>query len=454
MIDLFDYQREAVNRMLFEPGFILGDEMGLGKTYQALAELREYAAQDHRTDATYKVLIVAPKSVHSVWEDAIVAMGLDWPVLAVDGAHKANVAKYRNGFLIVNSEALRLIPALALHHWDYVIADEAHVFKNRQAKRTKALKKIKADHKRALSGTPFINRPDELWSLLNWLDKKNYGSYWRFFEEYIDYEIGYPGNYKIIKGPKNVDKLRELLKPIMIRRLKADVLKELPDKYYTTIRVDLTPQQRKAYDEMRKDSLAWIEQQPTDAPVAAPMVLARLTRLRQFASAYGVVEAAPDVELPTSVRMAEPSSKLDALMDILSDTSEPIVVFSQFKQLIQLAAERTEKTLGKEYVAFTGDTPQRARANMIERFQRGDVPIFFATLQAGGVGITLHRASTVVFLDRAWSPAMNMQAEDRLHRIGQKNAVQVINIAANDTVDQVVEEKLELKWDWIKRILN
>ena len=185
----------------------------------------------------------------------------------------------------------------------------------------------------------------------------------------------------------------------------------------------------------------------TGQPVPAPVAVAKLTRLRQFAAAF----AYRDDE--GKMRMAEPSCKLDALMELLEDTDEPLVVYSQFKQLIRMA----EKRLDDEkisYVSLTGDTPNEARGELVQKFQSGQSRVFLATTRAGGVGITLHRASTVVFLDRSWSPADNLQAEDRLHRIGQKNAVQVIVIQSNGTVDREVEARLELKWSWIRSILG
>jgi SNF2 family DNA or RNA helicase len=411
----------------------------------ALAELSE--AQPDR------VLIICPNSVKSVWVDTLDAFGYDGTLLVVNGSTKAQVERFHNGVLIINWEAIRLIPRLQAIEWDYIIADEAHNAKNRKAKRTRALKRFKAKHKRALTGTPLVNRPDELWSLLNWLYPKDFRSYWRFFEDFVDYKVIYPYGYKEVRGVKNVEKLREAISLFTLRRTKAEVLPELPEKYYTTLRVDLTKQQRKAYDEMKRDSLAWLDQQPDDQPLPAPTVLAQLTRLRQFASAYCSIEFGW-TQHDHQVTMSEPSSKLDALMELLENMGdEPVVVFSQFKQLVNLAGLRLDAA-GIRYNAFTGDTPERLRAKRIEEFQNGDVRVFLATIQAGGVGITLHRASTAVFLDRSWSPAMNLQAEDRLHRIGQKSAVQVISIQASQTVDQVVESALQRKALWFRKILG
>jgi SNF2 family DNA or RNA helicase len=152
--------------------------------------------------------------------------------------------------------------------------------------------------------------------------------------------------------------------------------------------------------------------------------------------------------------LSEPSSKVDALMQILEDNpDEPVVVFSQFKQLIRITNQRLADK-GIPFVTLTGDTSQPDRASAVELFQSGRARVFTGTIAAGGVGITLTSASTVVFLDRSWSPATNQQAEDRLHRIGQKNAVQVVDVMARNTVDLGRHQRLEQKWGWIRTLLG
>jgi SNF2 family DNA or RNA helicase len=444
-VTLYPYQQEAVERMIASESFLLADEMGLGKTVCALWEIRERG----RTQGVNRVLVVCPKSVISVWQDHI-----EWLLPKAEVYSSAQeMARRPLGqhiqFVVTNYEQVRINNSAYLKvFWDYVISDEAHYLKNRKALRTRATKRLRAKYKRALSGTPMVNRPDELWSILNWLYPSKFKSYWRYFEYFVRYVqlVGPHGSYKKIVGPKNTSELKEILEPFMLRRLKRDVLKELPEKYYTHLKVEMSPQQRRAYEEMRKESLAWVGAHE-DEPVPAPMVVARLTRLRQFAAAY----AFRDDE--GNMRMAEPSCKLDALMELLEDTEEPIVVYSQFKQMIKMAERRLDAAK-VPYVSLTGDTPNADRGRLVERFQSGKARVFLGTTKAGGVGITLHRASTVVFLDRSWSPADNLQAEDRLHRIGQKNAVQVIIIQSDAQVDKDVEKKLDLKWSWIRTILG
>ncbi len=152
--------------------------------------------------------------------------------------------------------------------------------------------------------------------------------------------------------------------------------------------------------------------------------------------------------------LSEPSSKLDAVMEIIEELGDrQVVIFSQFAQVIKLLAARLEKK-GITHGKFIGDTPADERARIISSFQDGKIQVFAGTISAGGVGITLTAASTVVFVDRSWSAALNLQAEDRLHRIGQKQAVQVIDIIANDTIDRKRIKIIQTKWEWVKRLIG
>ena len=433
---LYPYQEEAVQAMEEERGFLLADEMGLGKTVVQMEELRRYTL----THSPTRSLIICPKSVISVWEDHAKKFGFKDVYL-----HHAP-QKAEHLITITNWDQIRINPMYKKVGWHFVVADEAHNAKNRKAKRTRALWTIPARHRRALTGSPIVNRPDELWAILHWLYPERWTSYWKFYEKYVDYEKHPFHQYRIVKGAKNVEDLQEKLSMLMLRRFKRDVLTQLPDKYYEKIQVDLSPRQFAVYEQMRKDMLAWVGKNE-DKPLAAKMVIAQLMRLRQIAG------GTPDIDEEGNVTIHEPSSKIDALMDVIEGTDRPIVVFSNFRAMVRMVRERCNA--GKiSCVGLTGETAQSDRSEAIRAFQAGEARVFVGTIRAGGVGVTLTRSSTVVFLDRSWSPADNLQAEDRLHRIGQENAVQVIHIDANRTVDRYVEAKLDWKWSIIKQILG
>jgi SNF2 family DNA or RNA helicase len=384
-------------------------------------------------------------------------------------------------YYIIHWEALRLVDELQSLQWYHVIADEAHRAKNRKAQQTQALKKINTRCKTALSGTPADNKPQDLYSILQWLYPRVWTSYWRFEHYFIKTEPHNQGPcaaegcngyhqrpFRKQVGVANVEELLESVEQYYLRRLKEDVIADLPDKYYTEIEVTLSPRQRKIYEQMAKDMLAWIGKHEEE-PVAAPIVMAQLVRLKQFALAYAEIEMVTRRrrECPEDgceagcighevrrVKLSEPSSKLDVVMERLEDNpTEQFVVFSESKQIINMLAARLTKA-NITHVALTGDTPQADRGGLVDDFQAGKARVFAGTIHAGGEGITLTAASTVIFLDRTWNPSRNRQAEDRLHRIGQKNAVEVIDIVATDTVDGGRLQQLEMKWSWLKELLG
>lgn len=472
----YKFQQEALDKARFMENFLCGDDMGLGKTPFGVWRDRDLR-QDFIKENGKKLLrtlIVAPLAVHDTWEEHIQTLLPGAPVVRVNPKNRASFVKALsrkiNGFYIVHWQALRLIPELRDVNWFHIIADEAHRVKNRKAQQTQFLKLLKTRHKTGLSGTPADDKPDDLWSVLNWLWPQYYRSYWRFrkhycVEEVIETEGLHARKPTKVVGVKNIESLHKEMDPWYIRRLKKDVLEDLPDKYYTTLWVDLDPKQRVAYNQMKRDMIAWMENQDQTQPLMAPVVIAQLTRLQQFALAY--MQGIPSVrkvkhpttgepieEPYTKWAMTDPSTKLDLLCEIIADNpTEQIVVFSQSKSVVNLLGKRLE-SMGVTHGLYTGDTKQEDRDNLVRSFQAGQTQIFAGTISAGGEGITLTAASTVVFLDRAWKPTANRQAEDRLHRNGQKNAVQVIDIMARDTVDLGRNSKIQEKWSWLQQLLG
>ena len=442
--ELFPFQQEDVERVLTskENHHLIANEMGTGKTYEAIAiDVQRRQAEDYVDSPT---LVIAPLSTISGWKNHFEEL-TNLKICAIEPKKRdrflEELKEYRASVFICHWESLRLMPELAGVGWWHVIADEVHKAKNRKARQTVALKKIKAKYKLGLSGTPIVNRPDELWSILNWMFPKEYRSYWRFYNSYIEFEIGHPGGYHIIKGTKNMEELRGITRPLLTRRTKKEVLKDLPEKYYTPIEVPLSGKQRRAYDQMRKDMIAWIGENEGQ-PLVAPVVISKLVRLQQLALAYGELEDGEEFVLTT------PSAKLDVLKELLQP-GEKTVVFTQYVKMINLVEQELQ---GLKIDTLHGGTSNRGE--VIERFQEGDTDVLLCSIGAGGVGITLTAASRVIFLDRSWSPAMNLQAEDRLHRIGQENAVQVVDLIGQDTVDLGRMQRLDQKWQWIRQLLD
>ncbi len=477
-INLFNFQQEDVNKLAKQTSRLVGSDPGTGKTYVGLAldQKNRNAATKKNGHRVRKTLIVCPKSVISVWDDHCMDL-TDENVIVIDTSKRAQFVKDASdktlsGYFICNWDALRLMPELTKIQWFHIIGDEIHRVKNRKTQVTHALKKLSAVYKTGMSGTPADNKPQDLWSILNWLWPKYYTSYWRFVKHYCIMNTGYDG-YSKFAGVQNVEQLHEQMDPWFVRRRKEDVLLDLPDKYYSRIWVDLTPPQRKAYDQMRKNMVAWCEEYSDELeandPIIAQAVVAQLVRLQQYADGYVVPKLDEDgkqiikrvwnnkknlYDEKPQWTLNDPSSKLDTLMDIIADREgQSIVVFSQFRSVIELLEKRlVSKKIS--YGLLTGSVSQEDRAINVQAFQRGDLQVFAGTIAAGGVGVTLTKASTVVFIDRSWSPAINLQAEDRLHRIGQKDAVEVIDLMARNTVDLGKAQQLAMKWKWIQILLG
>lgn len=468
-IELWPPQQVAVAKLgkLDLSSRLIGDEMGLGKTVTGLA-IDDKLRGRQRRDA--KTLIVAPLAVHDHWRKHVLRVVPGARVFVIDRKDRLGLAKaLRQPYThyIVHYEALRLkgseIPIRNVV-WFHIIADEVHRIKSVKAQQTRAIKALRTTYKTGLSGTPADNKPQDLYSILNWLWPKKYSSYWRYVEMYCQMETteGKQGQtFRHVVGVNTaaIPELHREMHPYYIRRLKSAVLKDLPPKYWTERTVELPLKQRRMYDQMRKHMLAWVGEHE-DQELSAPVVIAQLTRLQQFALAtpevsYKMVmnRKTGELERKMVVVLREPSAKLDDLEEVLLENiNEPLVVFSQSRSMIDLVETRLSRhtSVGK----YTGQVPQAVRDKNVELFQRGDLQVIALTIRAGGEGIELFRGSNVVFLDRDWSPSKNNQAEDRLHRFGQKNAVQVIDITARNTVDLGRRAEIASKWRTLKLLLG
>jgi SNF2 family DNA or RNA helicase len=419
-------------------------------------------------------------------------------VVSLDPKKRASFVKAVEGrsadIYIMHWDALRLIhDSMRPVKWFHIVGDEIHRVKNRKAKMTVCLKQLKTFYKTGMSGTPADNKPHDLWSILNWLYPNEFRSYWKFYKHYVQYEVTQDGYYKVIGVyEEKLPELHREMAPFFIRRRKSEVAKDIPPTQYATLWVDLSPAQRKAYNEMRKDMLTWIGEQDQSQPIAAPSAITRLVRLQQFALAsirteertrrklnrdWEAYREAWDEKYPLmagdypdvgtdwrfhqwrvedyiAYLLENPSSKIDAAMDVIANTEDrPLVFFSQFKTMNYLFARHLREA-NIPHAMLTGDATKDQRGQMVRDFQAGKLKVFTGTIAAGGIGITLTRATDVFFFDRAWNPAFNLQAEDRLHRIGQTNTVNVYDIMARNTLDFGRVQGINLKWTNIQKMLG
>jgi len=433
---LWPFQRVAVNFLLRVNRALLCDEPGLGKTATAITAAR-------LTKPNGRILVLCPNSLKYWWDAEIRRWHPEAHILVLRSGRlyrDRDWAAYKrlpSGYLIVNWEALRLLPQVLAQVWQWILADEAHRVKNRDTQVYHALNTVRTGRLVLITATPFANKPAELWTLLHMVAPHRYTSYWRFFEMYTDYSPWDP--YRTIRGVKNADLLARELAPIMIRRTKTECLPQLPEKTYTTIRLELEPHQARAYLQMAKEM--YVELESGDA-IEAVNTLSLLTRLRQLVSTTATLD------------VTDYSAKLDAVMDLVQDAPDDrFVIFTQFRKTVEALVRRLTEA-GISSLWLMGGLGADEVAQRVAAFQSGCGRVFVATTQTGGVGLTLTSAHTLVFIEKHYSPAVQEQAEDRIHRMGQKVAVQIISLLCNDTVDELVEEILARKVEMVNAVLH
>jgi hypothetical protein len=436
---LRNYQCEGLGWMAFlrEFGFggCLADDMGVGKTAQVLATLEQRRGEGHGPS-----LVVAPRSLMFNWREesarftpqlrVLEYLGLGRDVEAI-GEHDLVLTTY--------GTLLRDAVQLAEVEFDYVILDEAQAIKNASTASAKAVRLLKGAHRLALSGTPIENHLGELWSLFEFLNP------------------GMLGEAKVLKmagglahnpGEEARHLLAQALRPFILRRTKRQVASELPEKTEQTIFCELEGPQRKHYDELRNHYRQTLLNRIDENGLGRSKmhVLEALLRLRQAACHPGLLDPK---------RIGDPSAKLDVLLEQLSDLREEghkALVFSQFTSLLAIVRDRLDKAeVNYEYL----DGATRDRQAHVERFQ--DDPacdLFLISLKAGGLGLNLTAADYVFLLDPWWNPAVEAQAVDRAHRIGQTRQVFAYRLIARDTVEEKVLELQKTKRELADAILG
>lgn len=428
---LYGYQRTGVNFMIKAGRVINADDMGLGKTLESIAAAEESGAN--------RILIVTLNSLKFNWEAELNKWGSK-PVTIINGdkAKKdKRIAEYQTGYMVINYEAMRLHPELAGMQWDVMICDEAHKLKNKDTLHTIAIKKIKSKYAWALTGTPMENAPHELWSLLNWLFPKSFSSYWRFVDQYCVVNEFAGKDDKTIRVPVGAissKEMHELLQPVMIRRLKTEVLPDLPEKQYVSIPIEMSKEDRRVYKDILKEMIAVLDNGDI---VATPTVLTQFTRLKQ---------ACISQHLLGTKRTGVTSAKLQALEDLVESSiaDHKIVVYTTLAEGLKIARNNLNAR-GWNTAEIHGDITPEGRQLAIRKFQTDpNCRIFLATIQAGGTGIDglQYAADQFIYLDKHPNPMRNLQAEDRLMRIGQKNALTIYSIINKDSIEEYIEYRL------------
>ena len=415
------YQQQGVSWMTrcaaWAPGCCLADDMGLGKTVQTLALLASRAAEG-------PTLVVAPASVGFNW---LREAGVFTPSLRGrtyrGPERRALLDDLGPGDMLVTSWSLmtRDVEQLGAIAFSTIVFDEAQAAKNPNSARWAAARSLNAGFRLALTGTPVENRPEDLWALFTLLAPGLLGSRERFRRRYA---------IPISRGEEPPrERLAQLVRPLLLRRLKSQVATELPPRTEVDVRVQLGVEERRLYDEVRRTGLAALEHGKRGGQLRF-QALALLTRLRQAACHPRLIEHDSPLSSAKLARVRE-------LVRELSDGGHRALVFSQFLGHLALVREALEED-GFLIRSIDGSTPMEQRQREIDAFQAGDGDVFLISLKAGGVGLNLTAASYVFHLDPWWNPAVEDQATDRAYRIGQDKPVTVYRLIARDTVEESI----------------
>jgi len=487
--DLFPHQRAGVQFLKTARRALLADEPGLGKTAQAIRALK--AIQDSGEEV-FPALIVCPNTLKKNWAREF---GRWWPGVktqVIKGTSAQRKKQFESGadVYIINWESLRShsrlsgYGSIALVHckacgglneavtetrcevhprelnaidFKAVVADEIHRSKDPKSKQSRALWSATGDAeiRFALTGTPIANNVVDLWSILHWLSPKDWPSKTKWIDRMIDIMLNAFGGMMVIGvKPMMQDEFYKSVNPVMRRMLKKVVLPHLPPVMNERRDVEMSPKQRKAYEQMRDTMIAELE---SGDALTAPSILTQTTRLLQFASSYAdMVVDESSGELKTV--LTEPSCKVDSLMDDISNGDfgdDSVAVCAVSRQLIEiLSAAMTKAKI--PHGLITGAQNEDERQKAVDDFQEGRVKWILFTAQAGGVGITLTTARRLVMLQRPWSLVDHKQALDRVHRIGSEihDSILIMDYVTEGTIEERVLQVLETKSDNFEQIVR
>ncbi len=409
------YQRVGVRFLAEARRALLADPPGVGKSAQAIRAACEVGAR--------RVLVVTRKSLIHNWEKQI-ALWLP-PAARVE-------------FEVTNYEqVVKRLDELARCRFDVLVVDESAAVKNRKAKRSRAVAKLARGipYVWLLTGTPVLNRPDELWMQLHILWPDRYPSYWRFVEKYCILERNpWSGGWKVVGlNRRKAEELSRELATVLLRRSRSVI--ELPDITRETVFVRLGGSQKRIYEEMERNFVALVSEHEE---VYAPSVVAQLVRLRQITCT------------PALIGGPDSSAKTEALLDLVESYAPDykILVFTNFARYVE---NLLPKLSGYGAVAVTGSMTSAQRASAVRKFNESEsCRVLVGTIGAVGEGLNLQSADVVVFTDKPWVPVAVEQAEARAHRRGREEPVHVVTLVAEGTVDEYVEEVLASKTELVR----
>lgn len=431
-VTLHPYQLDGIAFAVGAGRCVLADDMGLGKTIQGIG-VAELLAQ---TVGISRVLVLCPASLKSQWQEEIRRFsGRSSQLVLGNAEERARQYESDAFFTICNYEqTLRDTSAIERIDWDLIILDEGQRIKNWESKTSQIVRSLKSRFSLVLSGTPLENRIDDLYTVVKFVDDQRLGPAYEFFHRHrIVSETGR------VQGVRNLDDLRERLKPILLRRTRAEVLEQLPERTTTVVRIQPTAEQLDLHT-----GFMHIIAQVTRKPFLTEMDLLRLQKALLMARLSANSTVLVDKEEPGY------STKLDRLAELFEDLfaqdDRKAILFSEWRRMLDLIEPLLDQ-LGVSYVRLDGQVPQKKRARIVESFQQDPETRVILMTNAGSTGLNLQAANTVINVDLPWNPAILEQRIARAHRMGQKNPVNVYLLITEQTIEERLLDTLATKQD-------
>lgn len=463
----YPFQQLGISFLVGEKRGILGDEMGLGKTPQALGALHELFSEGK----IERALIIVPASLKFQWQDEVEKF-TDYNAVVVDGTKKKRQSAYN---LFKESENIQIciggyesirndIDIVKDIDVDVIVADEAHRMGNRSTQTYKALSKLKSKYLFCLTGTPMQNRPNEIFALMQWVDKKVLGGVTQFRKKHVVIGEKFGRKWQEL-GYKNLDDLRQNIAPKLLRRMKSEVAPDLPEMVTSTVRVDMNTAQAKLYKEIQEDLELLQEelkefyelQTEEDAregktskdedKILGYMYMMQAVSDHPYLLARGKSKMAQKY-LPL-VRNCKSSPKLEELVQVLTPLIErdsKIVIFSKYTSMLEIIYERISREFEQHPYVIHGGVPAEQRQEQVRDFTNLPMRQIMLLSDAGNYGLNLQTADTLINYELQWNPAVMAQRAGRIHRIGSTNkTVDIVNMITNDTIDETIANALERK---------
>lgn len=428
----FEYQKVGVGFMAVVKSGLVGDQPGLGKTIQSLGLTKLVKAK--------KVLVFCPMTLKGSWSEEIDKWipGSSVTIIGGDKKKRAEQWKEDTTYYVCNYHLLlRDLDWMKETEWDVIIADEATVLSNPKSKTSAAIKKLNATYKIALTGTPLNNTPEDVWSIMDWVQPGLLGSNYQFMEEYT-LKDGY-GN---VSGYKNLEKLKMKLEPYMIRRLKQDVLHELPPKLFENIYIEFSPEERRLYTAVQEDIKKELNQLGLSHIKYLHEARVKMIRLKQLTNTCELISG------------EQKSAKLDALKEVLEFAlagEEKAIIFTQFREMALILMR---ELAGYNPLLIAGGVSEEERTANRHAFNDDNTHRLLIMTSAGDMGLNLQRATSVIHYDLPWSVSKLEQREDRAHRHGQKNNVTIYKMIVKDSIDEYILSILHNKKNVSETILG